>query len=527
MAEHSLGLANNLLQDGQMKPFELEGKPVLLSRVAGQYYATSGKCSHYSGPLHEGILRDFSVMCPWHHACFDIRSGTRLEPPALNDLALYPVRIDNDEVLVTLPHDNATAPQGKADPTVKQTFVIVGGGAAGNAAAEALRREGFVGKIVLLSNVTTVPIDRPNLSKDYLDGHAKPEWIPLRDEDWYIQRDIEVRLNSQVMRVDPTAHTVYLTTGETLHYDKLLLATGATPRQLRNLPGVELRGIYTLRSLADADALIEAVEHGKRVAIIGASFIGLEVAAALASGRDSIVSVIAPENVPFDRILGEDIGRMYQSEHEANGVQFYLSDGVTAFTGQNGAVSSVQLKSGKTLDTDFVVVGIGVMPVTEFLRDSGVTLDEKDSSVRVNKHLQTNYPDVYAAGDIARWGEGSGTRIEHWRVAQQHGIVAAHNMLGKTEDVSTRIAFFWTTQWQLTLNYVGHATQWDEIIYRGTPESKLFIAFYVSGGQLKAAAGCGHDQDLIALELILQNNLPLSIQQMSDPAFSLVDYVRS
>lgn len=526
MADHTLGQADTLLQDGQMQPFELEGKAVLLTRIGGQYYATGGKCSHYGAPLHEGVLRGHTVMCPWHHACFDVRSGARLEPPALNDLARYPVRIENGSVIVTLPNDNITAPQGKADPAVAQTFVIVGGGAAGNAAAEALRRAGFAGKIVLLSAAADVPVDRPNLSKDYLDGHAKPEWMPLRGADWYAQRDIDLHLNTQVARIDPDAHTLHLESGESLRYDKLLLATGANPRRLRNMPGADLAGIYTLRTLADADALIHALERGKHVVIVGASFIGMEVAAALASGRGASVQVVAPEAVPFDRILGEEIGRMFQREHEANGVKFHLGDGITAFNDTNGTVSGVQLKSGKTLRADFVVVGVGVAPATEFLRESGLTLDDKDGSLRVDAHLQTSHPDIYAAGDIARWGEGGGTRIEHWRVAQQHGIVAAHNMLGMGEDVRARVPFFWTTQWGLTLNYVGHAVQWDEIVYRGSPESKRFIAFYVANGEMKAAAGCGHDQDLIALELILRDNLPLTVDQMRDPNFSLVERVR-
>jgi NADPH-dependent 2,4-dienoyl-CoA reductase/sulfur reductase-like enzyme/nitrite reductase/ring-hydroxylating ferredoxin subunit len=524
MAEHSLGQVDTLLQDGQMKSFDLEGKAVLLARVEGEYYATGGKCAHYGAPLQDGLLHGHQVMCPWHHACYDIRSGTRLEPPALNDLAHYPVRIENGSVMVTLPNDNVTAPQGKA--TTEQTFVIIGGGAAGSAAAETLRRANFGGKIIILSAVSDVPVDRPNLSKDYLDGHAKPEWMPLRSADWYAQRDIDLRLNTQVTGLDLDGHTITLAGDEPLHYDKLLLATGANPRRLRDTPGTDMEGIYTLRTMSDAAAIIQAVEQGKRVVVVGASFIGMEVASSLASGRGAAVSVVAPESVPFDRILGAEIGRMYQREHEAHGIQFYLGDGVTAFTGENGAVSGVQLKTGKTLDADVVVVGIGVSPATEFLRDSGLRLEEKDGSVRVDNHLQTSHADIYAAGDIARWGEGSGTRIEHWRLAQQHGIIAAHNMLGRADTVDAHVPFFWTTQWHLTLNYVGHATEWDEIIYRGSPEQKDFVAFYVKGGQLLAAAGCNHDQDLIALEFIMQRHLPLTVEQMRDADFSLVDYLQ-
>ncbi|MCI0348787.1 MAG: FAD-dependent oxidoreductase, partial [Acidobacteriales bacterium] len=282
MAEHTVGAASTFLSDGGMTRLELEGKPVVVARVGGQYYAFAGKCTHYGGPLDKGVLKGHTVMCPWHHACFDIRSGVRLEPPAYNDLPRYPVSVVNDQIVVTLPHDNETQPQGQADPNDARTFLIIGGGAAGNAAAEELRRSGFRGKIVVISAVPEAPVDRPNLSKDYLDGHAKPEWIPLRDKDWYAARDIQLHLDTIVSTIDPTAHTVTLENGATLQYDKLLLATGATPRKL-NLPGADLDGVFTLRTLADADVIIQAAQSGKQAVVIGASFIGMEVAASLAS----------------------------------------------------------------------------------------------------------------------------------------------------------------------------------------------------------------------------------------------------
>lgn len=527
MSEHPIGKADTFLQNGEMKRIELEGKPVVVARVEGHYYAFGGKCSHYGAPLNEGVLRGHTVICPWHHACFDIRSGARLEPPALNDLAHYPVQIQDGEVVVAFPHDNSPAPQGRADASDSRVFVIIGGGAAGGTAAEQLRRSGFKGRIILISAEATIPVDRPNLSKDYLDGHAKPEWMPLRSENWYAERNIDVRLNTRVSRIIPDAHTVYLEQGESIHFDKLLLATGGVPRRL-NVPGADLAGIYTLRTLADADAIIKAAEQGKRAVIVGASFIGMEAAAALAGGRGVAATIVAPESIPFATILGDDIGRMFQKEHENNGIQFYLGEEVARFAGKNGHVSGVELKSGRSLEADFVVVGIGVMPATNFLRDSGLELVEPDGSVKVNSHLQTSHADIYAAGDIARWGEGnSGTRIEHWRVAQQHGMVAAKNMPGESVDIRNHIPFFWTTQWKITLNYVGHASRWDEIIYRGGhPEQKQFIAFFVSDGQLQAAAGCGYDREFDAIEFILRDRMPFTLEQMRDEAFDLIGYVQ-
>jgi NADPH-dependent 2,4-dienoyl-CoA reductase/sulfur reductase-like enzyme len=418
-------------------------------------------------------------------------------------------------------------PQGKAHPADSRHFVIVGGGAAGNAAAEELRRAGFVGRITMISAVPDVPVDRPNLSKDYLDGHAKPEWMPLRSPDWYARRDIELVLDTHVTQIDLEQRTVYSNRETSIPYDKLLLATGGTPRQLKGIPGAELNGIYYLRNTRRCGPDHSGRRKRQTGGIIGAKFHWYGSGFFAGWGRGVTVTVVALEDVPFDRIFGDDIGRMFQQVHEQNGVQFYLGESVVSFTGQDGQVRRVELKSGQSLDADFVVVGVGVVPTTDFLLDSGFSLNEHDQSVRVNSHMQTGYADVYAAGDIARWDDGSaqGVRIEHWRAAEQQGIVAARNMLGENQTIDQRVPFFWTTQWKLTLRYAGYATVWDEIIYwGGTPEQRKFIAFYVRAGNLQAAAGCGYDAELDAIEFILRDQMPLSLDQMHDPSFDLIRY---
>ncbi len=528
MADHTLGPANSLLKTGQLKRFELEGKPVVIGRIDDTYYAVAGNCSHYGAPLDKGVLKGTNLICPWHHACFDIRSGERLEPPALNDLRHYPVRIADGDVVVTLPNDNQTEPPIRT-VTSDETIVIIGGGAAGNAAAEELCRLKFTGKIIILSAVPAVPIDRPNLSKDYLDGHAQPEWIPLRDEKWYASRSIDLQLNTSVTRVNPSEHTVTTKDGKSIAYNKLLLATGATPRQLRDTPGTDLSNVFLLRELDDATRIIEATQGAQKAVVIGASFIGMEVAASLAKGRKLSVTVVAPEALPFERILGPEIGRMFQSEHEANGVQFRLRSEVAEIKGKGNKVASVVLKSGEEIPADLVVIGVGVQPTTDYLAESGLKMNDKDHSVEVNEKLQTSHPDIYAAGDIARWqtDDGNSTRIEHWRVAQQHGIVAARNLAGRGDEITAHVLFFWTTQWDVELRYVGHAEKWDEIIYRGRPQDKDFLAFYVAKRQLLAAAGLNRDAEMDALELILRDRLPLSVDQMRVESFDLVDYAKS
>lgn len=516
------------LGEGAMMRVEMEGKPAILARVEGEVYAFRATCTHYGGPLDEGVLHGHTVMCPLHHACFDIRGGRRLEPPALADLPCYPVRMEGGQAVVTFPSSAATGPLPQTSAGDPPVFVIIGGGAAGEAAAEELRRQGFQGRVVMLSSVPELPVDRPNLSKDYLDGHAKPEWLPLRGQGWFDGQSIELRLNTRAVGVDPAAHTVRLDDGSTLRYDKLLLASGAEPRRL-SVPGADLAGVYTLRSLADADAIIQAAQTRKRAVIVGASFIGMEVAASLGSGHGAAVTVVGLEAVPFVHVVGERIGRIFQQTHEANGVQFRLNSGITRFTGDSGRVTGVELAGGETLPADFVVLGVGVRPATDFLAGSGLTLDARDGSVLVDARLQTSDPDIYAAGDIARWDDGSpaGRRIEHWRLAQQHGMVAARNMLGQRENFNNHVPFFWTNQWQFGIRYVGHAARWDEIIYRGEPESLEFVAFYLAGGRLLAAAGRNRDRDLAAVEFILRDGIALTADQMRDPDFDLTALLRA
>ncbi|MEP7291851.1 MAG: FAD-dependent oxidoreductase, partial [Chloroflexota bacterium] len=327
MAEHRVGSAVDLLNDGEMKRIELEGKPVVIARAEGSYYAFGGNCPHWGAPLNEGLLRGHEIMCPWHHTCFDVRTAVRLEPPAFNDLARFPVRLDGGEVLVTLPNDNERQPQGRRDPEDGRHFIVIGGGAVGNSAAEELRRSGYRGAITILSSVDTPPIDRPNLSKDYMAGSSQPDWMPLRDQQWYADRDIDLRLKTIVTKIDPAAHTVTLENGEALYYHRLLLATGGIPRDLTMLPGGDLANILTLRSMADADRIIERVKPDAQIVIIGSSFIGMEVASSLMKREKQLnVTVVDRVTLPFQNVLGNRLGKMFLDEHEANGVVFRLGE---------------------------------------------------------------------------------------------------------------------------------------------------------------------------------------------------------
>lgn len=525
MAEHRLGKAQSLLDEGSMRKFEREGKAFVLARTHDRYFAFAANCSHWQGPLDQGVLHGETVMCPWHHACFELKTGARLEPPALNGIATYPVRLEDGDVVVTLT---------KADPPALRTLssdvrdvVIVGGGAAGNSAAEELRRQGYQGAMTILSAASELPIDRPNVSKDYLAGKAKPEWMPLRDADWYSQRDIDLRLNTPVKSLNTQQHTLTLEKGGTVSFDRLLLATGGTPRRLP-IPGADLKNVFTLRHQADADVLIEHAQKGAQVLIIGASFIGLEAAAALGE-RGLKITVVDMVKQPFERVFGAAVGKLFTAEHEKNGVTFHLEAGLERLEGENGAVTAATLKGGTFIPAEFVLMGVGVAPATDWLKDSGLAMDAKDRSLLVDTRLETSVSGIYAAGDIARFPDerGERIRIEHWRVAQQHGIVAARNMLNIGESVHSRVPFFWTNQWDLSVQMVGHSEKWDSTVMRGSLDQREFIVFYLEGGDMRAAAASNRDTELDALEWILKLGKPLTPAQMRDPAFDLVAYSRA
>ncbi|MGH9852356.1 MAG: FAD-dependent oxidoreductase, partial [Blastocatellia bacterium] len=472
------------LKDGEMKQVAAGGTNILLARVNGKYHAVGATCPHYGAPLAEGALCGERIICPWHHASFDVTTGDLLEPPAFDALPCYKVRIEDQRVIVALPDeaiDRRTPPMAERDAgRDERTFVILGGGAAGYMAAQTLREDGFQGRVLMITREDRLPYDRPNLSKDYLQGHAEPEWMPLRPDEFFTDHDIEVMRGKEVARVDAQAKTVSFKGGEQLAYDALLVATGGEPRILQ-IAGSDLQNVLTLRSFADSDAIIAAAEQAKRAVVIGASFIGMEAASSLKT-RGLEVTVVAPDETPFKKTLGGAIGALFQKIHEDNGVRFRLGAKVARITG-HGKVEAVELEAGdkpekpEKIDADLVVVGVGVKPATDFL--VGVNL-HKDGGVVVDEHLRAA-ADLYAAGDIAWFPSaptGERQRIEHWRTALQQGRIAARNMAGKNIRYSS-VPFFWTRQFDSGLLYVGHATSWDEIIFQGDVTTQNFLAFYV------------------------------------------------
>ncbi|HEV7601890.1 MAG TPA: FAD-dependent oxidoreductase [Bradyrhizobium sp.] len=468
---------------------------VLLVRSGPEIFAIDAHCSHYHGPLAEGLVVGDSIRCPWHHACFDLRSGEATRAPALTPLAVWQVEREGDRVLVRRKREQPK-PRGKGAGDAPGTIVIVGGGAAGFAAAEMLRRQEFQGHVVMLSNDAAPPVDRPNLSKDYLAGSAPEDWLPLRPHSFYAEAGIDLRLNADVTSIDTKARNVVLAGGDTVWYDRLLLATGAEPVRLP-IPGADQPHVHTLRSLIDCRAIIDAVKGARRVIVIGASFIGLEAAAALRA-RELEVHVVAPEQRPMERVLGPEMGDFVRALHEEHGVIFHLGDTVAGIDGRRAT-----LKSGGVLEADIVVVGVGVRPRLALAEQAGLALDR---GVVVDAYLETGVPGIYAAGDIARWPDPhskQNIRVEHWVVAERQGQTAARNMLGAREAFDA-VPFFWSQHYDVPINYVGHAEKWDEIAIEGDIAARDCLLKYNSGGRVLAVASIYRDLASLQAELAME-----------------------
>src|SRR5579871_1457149 len=480
---------------GKMLVGHVGDDEILLVRSDSEIFAIDAHCSHYHGPLADGLVVGESVRCPWHHACFDLRTGEATRAPALSALAVWKVERQGDRIFVRERREQQR-PRTKGVVEAPGRIVIVGGGAAGFAAAEMLRRQDYRGSITMLSNDDAPPVDRPNLSKDYLAGSAPEDWLPLRPEDFYKENAIDLRLKTEVASIDTNARNIVLAGGKTVPFDRLLLATGAEPVRLP-IPGADQPHVRMLRSLADCRAIIGLSTGARRAVVIGASFIGLEVAASLRA-RNIEVHVVGLEQRPMERVLGPELGDFVRALHEEHGVIFHLGDTVTAIDGKRAT-----LKSGGVIEADLVVVGVGVRPRLSLAERCGLAVDR---GVVVNAYLETSVPGIYAAGDIARWPDrhsGQNIRVEHWVVAERQGQTAARNMLGQREAYDA-VPFFWSQHYDVPINYVGHAETWDQITVDGSISGRDCLVRYKSGGRLLAVASIYRDVASLEAELAME-----------------------
>ncbi|MGE5833469.1 MAG: FAD-dependent oxidoreductase [Acidobacteriota bacterium] len=471
---------------------------VLVARVGDRIFAVGAYCTHYHGRLADGLVVGGTVRCPLHHACFSLETGDVLRAPALDPIACWRVEQRDGKIFVRDKLPAAQPSRSVASGTSPPSIVILGGGAAGIAAANTLRQEGYGGPITMISADADPPVDRPNLSKDYLAGEAQDDWIPMWPPDLYKERQVELLLKTRVSSIEPASRALVLENGTRREFGALLIATGADPVHLP-IPGADSGTVHYLRSFADSRAIVERTSAAKHAVVVGASFIGLEVAASLRT-RGIAVDVVAPEHLPLEKVMGAELGRFIKSVHEAHGVAFHLGETVTAVAGR-----TVTLSGGATIDADFVVMGVGVKPSTVVAERSGLAVDR---GITVNEFLETSAPGIFAAGDAARWPDphtGERIRVEHWVVAERMGQVAARNMLGRRERFDA-VPFFWSQHYDVTIRYVGHAERWDSVTVDGSLDSRDASVSFVRGGRRLAVATIARDRASLEAEVALERD---------------------
>ncbi|SPQ20713.1 3412c283-f49a-4914-819a-09b78d59b7b2 [Thermothielavioides terrestris] len=520
------GVTSLALQPGEKQEVEVEGldAKVLLLNAAGTVQAIGPRCTHYGAPLVKGVLgTNGKITCPWHGACFNAKTGDVEDAPALDELPIFKATERDGAVYIT--GDAETIKRGHRKPNFKCTatggdkVLVVGGGSGALGVIEGLRNGGYQGAITLISNEGYLPIDRPKLSKALLTDLAKLQW---RDEAWYKSGSVDI-VHDEVTGVDFGTKTVTTKSGGKFAYTKLVLSTGGTPRVLPLQGFKELANIFTLRNVHDAKRIVDAIgDKGKKIVIIGSSFIGMEIAVATASGND--VTVVGMEKAPLERVLGERVGNIVRKGVEAKGVKFYMSAGVekaepSASTPSH--VGSIHLKDGTKLDADLVILGVGVAPATEYLKGNSAVQLEQDGSLKVDEAFSVvGLKDVYAIGDIATHpyrgpgGEGRPVRIEHWNVAQNSGRSVASHILKPDRTPEFYTPVFWSALGS-QLRYCGNTTAsgWDDLVLQGDPDQGKWVAYYAKGETVVAMASMGMDPAMAqCAQLMSLNRMPTKSQ---------------
>ena len=493
MPMHHVASLNDLRPDRGIQ-VEVGEKKMVLVRHGDEVRAYQAECPHAGAPLADGAVCNGYLICPWHKAAFAISDGHLCEPPALDALTRYPVQIIEDQIHVD---DQALVSPPETHAEDDRCFVVIGAGAAGTAAACALREKGFNGRLLIVDREAEPGYDRTALSKFVLAGDMPTDDIPpLREDAFYDEQRIE-RLQGEVMKLDVVNKRLTLADGRRVDYDAALITTGGEPRSLPVI-GADLTNVLTLRSRDDGKKILAAATPGKHALVVGDSFIGLEAASALRK-HGVEVTVIARHEVPFADILGERVGKALRALHEKNGVLFRTHVEVSRFEGEQDddpeRLTTAVLNNGERLPVDVALIGIGVTPCTQFI--DGLLLEE-DGSLAVDSGMKAG-KDVWAAGDIATFPlDGQPQRIEHWRLAQQHARIAASNMLGVNQQYAD-VPYFWTFHFGNRLDYLGHAGHWDDIVYLGEPEAFEFLALICKQGVVAAVVGCQREREVAML----------------------------
>ncbi|XP_061684153.1 apoptosis inducing factor mitochondria associated 4 [Syngnathoides biaculeatus] len=482
------------LRDGQMKVVSVAEQKVLLVRTEGQYSAVGSLCSHYNAPLVKGALVGNRVRCPFHGACFNIKTGDIEEYPGLDSLPCHRVNVVDGKVFVsikkkTLKQTRRVKEMCSVLPNIAHTVLLIGGGPAALVCAETLRQNCYRGRIVMVTKDTLPPFDKPKLSKAM---NVDRNGIVLRSPEFFQQYGIEVRTEKEAASVNTQDKAVTMKDGGVQRYDRLLISTGCRAKPL-SCPGSDLTGVKLLQSYEDAKD-IDASCLGRKAVVVGTSFIGMEVASYLVTKACS-VSIVGTSKYPYERSLGPEIGKMTMRMLEEQNVKFYMNDGVAEIRGENGSVREVLLKSGKILEADVLIAGIGVIPNSDFLAGSEVEVDSKKAVV-VDKFMRTNVGDVFSAGDVTSFpltirGDQR-VSVGHWQMSQAQGRVAALNMLNIPTKIES-VPFFWTALLGKSIRYAGYGEGYTEVVFKGKVEDRKFLAFYIKDDTVVAAASLMFD----------------------------------
>ncbi|KAJ8263684.1 hypothetical protein COCON_G00161410 [Conger conger] len=487
------------LENGQMREVDLGAGRALLIKEHGEFCAIGHKCPHYGAPLVKGVLSKGHVRCPWHGACFNIATGDIEDFPGLDSLPTFQVRVEKDKVIIrankqALQSQKRTKAMSRCSAVINSStgfshVLIIGAGPAGLVCAETLRQEGFTDRIVMCTMEKHPPYDRPKLSKSL---ESTAEQLRLRSAEFFQTHSIELLTEKEVVSVDVRTKTVIFHDGLKMEYRKLLIATGSIPKPL-NYKGKDVENVFYLRTPEDANS-IARLANNKNAVIVGTSFIGMEVAAALTDKAHS-VSVIGIDAIPFRKNLGEKVGKTIMKMFENKRVKFYMQNEVSEMRGHHGQLKEVVLKSGKVLRADVCVIGTGSGPATSFLRQSGINVDSK-GFIPVSKTMQTNAEGVFAGGDVVAFPlsgrSNKKVNISHWQMAHVHGRVAALNMMGTSTEMKT-VPYFWTAMFGKSIRYAGHGEGFDDVIIQGDLDELKFVAFYTKSEEVIAVASMNYD----------------------------------
>ena len=493
------GVPESAIVEGVPFPGHVGAKPVILVRCGKEVFGIGATCTHYGGPLAEGLVVGDTVRCPWHHARFSLRTGEAIGAPALTPQVCYEVARRGGSVAVRRVKAKVPARVSRRAPARKgepRSVAIVGAGAAGTCAAQELRRLGYTGEVALIDRDPHAPYDRPNLSKDFLSGALTAKSLPLHPRPFFKARRVELLLGRNITHLDASRRRITFADGSRRQFGAIVLALGADPVHIE-IPGEKGPPIHYLRTLDDSRAIIKAAKGARRAVLVGASFIGLEVAAALRA-RKIDVHVVGLEQRPLERVLGAEFGDFIRTLHEEHGVVFHLGTNVS-LTGPGHVV----LEGGARLDADFIVAGIGVRPSTALAEEAGLKVDK---GVVVDAFLETASKGIFAIGDIARWPssrDGGLVRIEHWVLAERQGQAVARTIMGERKPFRD-VPFFWSQHYDLSINYVGHADRWDRIERDGTFAGRDCTVRYRAGGKLLAMASIFRDRESLEAEWAME-----------------------